>query len=165
MISEFNIFLMIILSGVFIGFCFDFYRIMRHQLRLNKVLTFMGDLLFSFLALFLIFYFAQRANFLELRFYVFGGSLLGLIIYLRFFSTGTKHLFAILLNLISKIKNSILGLLRMIYKGVAFILTSLMRIPYGILRWFALLLFRITQALGKESLFSVKRKIPRKPRQ
>lgn len=156
---------MIILSGVFVGFCFDFYRIVRWQVKLNKVLTGLGDLLFSFIALFLIYYFAQKANYLELRFYLFGGSLLGLILYLRFLSPGTKRLFSIFLGLLNKIKNIMLRMSRMIYKSVAFLLTLLMRVPYGILSWFALLLFRLTQSLGKESVLRIKRKMPKDPRQ
>jgi len=156
--------LIIILSGVFVGFCFDFYRIVRWQMGWNKFWTLLGDLLFSFIALFVIYYFAQKANFLELRFYLFGGSLLGLILYLRFLSPASKQLFGVLLSIVNGLKNVILRIWRTFFKGAVYLLTTLMRIPYAILCWFALLIFRLGEALGKESMTNVKRRLPKYPR-
>jgi hypothetical protein len=125
----------------------------------------MGDLLFSFIALLLIYYFAQKANYLELRFYLFGGALLGLLIYLRFFSLVSQRIFRIILKLLISYKNLVIGLITMVLKGIVRILTLLMSIPYGLLRWFSLLLFRMGEALGKESMTKVKARITKTPRQ
>mgnify|MGYP002407748843 CR=1 FL=1 len=147
------------------GFYFDFYRTVRWYIGLNRVLTFIGDLAFSFIALLLIYYFAQKANYLELRFYLFGGTLLGLLIYLRFFSPASKKLFRKILKLLTGYKNLVVGLIAIFFKGIARILTLLMSIPYGLLCWFSLLIFRMGEALGKESVTKVKARITKIPRQ
>lgn len=157
--------MMIILSGVFVGFCFDIYRIARWRLRFNKVLTFIGDLLFSFIALLLIYYFAQKANYLELRFYLYGASLLGLLLYLKFFSKSSKRLFNIVFSIFFFLKNLVVSIIAKFFYSLAFIFTQTMRIPYGILRWFALLLYRIGEALGKDTATKVKARISKTPRQ
>jgi len=157
--------LMIILSGVFVGFCFDIYRIARWRLRFNKVLTFIGDLLFSFIALLLIYYCAQKANYLEFRFYLYGASLLGLLLYLKFFSKSSKRMFNILFSIFFFLKNLVVSIIAKIFYSIAFILTQMMRIPYGLLRWFAMLLYRIGEALGRESVTKVKGRISKTPRQ
>lgn len=152
--SEFSVFILITLSGIFVGFCFDIYRIIRWQLGLNRVLTFIGDLLFSFIAILIIFYFAQKANYLEMRFYLFGGALLGLLIYLQFWSSASKKLFKAVLRVITNLKNLLVGIILFICKSLVRFLTLLMSVPYGLLRWFALLLFRMGEAL-----------LPRHPKQ
>jgi len=132
---------------------------------LNKVLTFIGDVLFSLFALFVIFYFAQKANYLELRFYLFAGALLGLIIYLHFFSNTSKKLFKELLKIIICTKNLIVGTIIMFFQGVAHSLILMMRIPYGVLKWFSMLIFRIGEALGKESVTIVKGRMTKHPKE
>lgn len=148
-----------------VGFCFDIYRIARWRLRFNKVLTFIGDLLFALIALLLIYYCAQKANYLELRFYLYGASLLGLLLYLKFFSPSTKRVFNILFNIFFFLRNFFVGIIVRIFYSLAFILTQIMRIPYGILRWLAMLLFRIGEALSRESVTKVKARISKTPRQ
>jgi len=147
-----------------IGLCFDFYRITRWKVGFNKFFTFIGDLFFSLIALLIIYYLAQKANFLEWRFYLFAGSLLGLIIYLCFFSRFFKKLFKNIYNLIFKLFNLIGKMFYMTGKGIALFLTALMSIPYQILRWFGLLLFRIGEQLSRETILKVKGIITRNPK-
>jgi spore cortex biosynthesis protein YabQ len=147
-----------------VGLCFDFYRLVRWRLRLSKVLTFITDLLFSFASLLVIFYFAQKANFLELRFYLFGGCFLGLILYLRFISPASQSVFNIILSLIAGFKKIVYRGIRSFFHACFTILALFMSIPYGILRWFSLLIFRVGEALGKESATKVKTRITKFPR-
>ncbi|NLI90657.1 MAG: spore cortex biosynthesis protein YabQ [Peptococcaceae bacterium] len=162
--SEFAVLLIIVFSGVLVGLCFDFYRIARWRIGLNKIFTFITDLIFSCVALFLIYFFAQKANFLELRFYLFGGCFIGLMIYLRFFSPGSKQLFNFLFDVIAGFKNLIVKLILTLFCGGQAVLTIMMSIPYGILRWGSLLIFRMGEALGKESVTKVKGRISNIPR-
>lgn len=157
--------IILLLSGVFVGFCFDFYRIIRWHFGINKILTFIGDLLFSLIALLVVFHFAQKANYLELRFYLFGGTLIGLLLYLRLFSPASKRLFKGLLRFLTGFKNLVIGIIATFFKGIIRVLTTLMSIPYGILRWFSILLFRFGEAIGKESVTKVKGKITKTPRE
>lgn len=131
----------------------------------NKVLTFIGDLFFSIIALLVIYYFAQMANYLELRFYLFLGTLLGLLFYLRFLSKSSKRLFDIILRTVLYMKSILTKMIVQTFRTLIKILTILMRVPYGLLNWFALLLFRFGEALGKESVTKVKGRITKTPRQ
>lgn len=164
-ISEFGVLLIIIFSGVFVGFCFDFYRIVRWRMGFSKVLTFIGDLFFSIISLLVIYYCAQMANYLELRFYLFLGSLVGLLFYLRFLSKSSKRLFDMILRTVLYIKAIVIKLIMNTFKTTIEVLTILMSVPYGILNWFALLLFRFGEALGKESVTKVRGRITKTPRQ
>lgn len=147
------------------GVCFDFYRILRWRIGLNRFLTFLGDLLFSLLALFIIFAFAQKANYLELRFYLFGGSLLGLLLYLKFVSKITKTIINGIISFIVGTRNFILGMIAAFCRSSIDFLTLLMSIPYGLLRWLSILLYRIGEAFGKESITKIKNRIPKTPRE
>jgi spore cortex biosynthesis protein YabQ len=148
-----------------VGLGFDFYRIVRWQLGLNKVFTLLGDLLFSLAALLVIFFFAQKANYLEFRFYLFGATLLGLILYLRLFSPVFKKLFSRILKLIGLLGNLISKVIKGFFAGIARMLVALMSIPYGILCWFSLLLYRLLEALGRESVTKVKGRLTKTPRE
>lgn len=156
--------IMLGLSGAFAGLCFDFYRIVRYRLGLNKVLTFIGDLFFSLAALIIIYIFAQKANFLELRFYLFAASLLGLLIYLRICSRAIKKIYIVLLDIIEKIKDLFIQVIIFIYRGICVFIASLMRVPYGLLRWLGLLLFRMGEAVGRESAVKIKKRGTKLPR-
>jgi len=49
--------------------------------------------------------------------------------------------------------------------GVTNILTLMMAVPYGILRWSGLLFFRIGEAIAKESATKVRARITKNPKQ
>ncbi|NLP43041.1 MAG: spore cortex biosynthesis protein YabQ [Peptococcaceae bacterium] len=156
---------MVTLSGVAVGIFFDFYRIVRWQLGLNKFLTFIGDIFFSCAAVLIIYYFAQKANYLELRFYLFLGSLLGLLLYLRILSSPVKKLIIYLIRGLVTLKNLLKRALIFVFSGIARLLTLFMSVPYGLLRWFSLLLFRILEALWREIKAGLKIKIPKRPKE
>ena len=52
-----------------------------------------------------------------------------------------------------------------IITGVARLLTCLMSFPYGVLRWLALLFFRIVEAMGKDTYSKVRTRIGKTPRE
>ncbi len=132
---------------------------------LNKILTFLGDLFFSAASLLIIYYFAQKANYLQWRLYLFGGNLLGLIIYLYFFSSYITKIFNGLLELIVGLWNLMIKAVTAFGYGVTNILTLMMAVPYGILRWSGLLFFRIGEAIAKESATKVRARITKNPKQ
>ncbi|KUO60524.1 MAG: hypothetical protein APF84_06620 [Gracilibacter sp. BRH_c7a] len=137
----------------------------RWRIGLNRISTLIGDLFFSIIALLVLFYFAQTANYLELRFYLFGGSLLGLLLYLRFISRQVKWTINKILSLIAMIFESLFKAIGSIITGVARLLTCLMSFPYGVLRWLALLFFRIVEAMGKDTYSKVRTRIGKTPRE
>ncbi len=137
----------------------------RWRTGLNRISTLIGDLFFSIFSVFVIFYFAQKANYLELRFYLFGGSLLGLLLYLRFISRQVKQLINKILSMIVFIFRTLFSTLASLVTGLNRLLTYTMSFPYRILRWVALLFFRMGQAIGKDILSRVTLKIGKTPRE
>lgn len=145
------------------GFCFDFYRILRWRFRISKILTFIGDLLFSLFSLLILFYFAQKANYLELRFYLFGGILIGLLLYLRLLSNSSKKLFTIVITLTARLITMIAGIILQVVKGFCKLLALIMSIPYGFLSWFSILIYRIGEALGKNMAGKIRERMDKSP--
>ncbi|WP_407314627.1 spore cortex biosynthesis protein YabQ [Desulfosporosinus sp. SB140] len=137
--SEFVTFFWVIAAGAMVGIVFDFFRTFRRWQGWGPVITFGGDILFSLIAMVILYRLFARANALAFRFYNIWGSLLGLILYLRFFS---RYLIRGYFELYQLIEN----LLKLLYRGVLIPiqgLVLLMRPPYAILRWFSLLFYRI----------------------
>ncbi len=105
------------------------------------MLTFVGDVAFSLGALFLLFDFFLRANYLAFRFYVLWGSLLGLFLYLRLFSRTVIRLLLRMLDMLRWVVNGLSKLLLVPVHGLMY----MMRFPYAVLRWFSMLVFRVTE--------------------
>ena len=126
-----------------IGLSFDVYRSIRHWFGWGPILTFGGDIIFSLGALFLFLYFLEKANGLAFRFYVFWGSLLGLLFYLRLFSRTVTRLLLKSFDLVLAILRFDLHLLEFPYRG----LRLLMRPFYAVLRWASMLMFRLSEAV------------------
>lgn len=137
--------------------CFDLYRILRRRIGFGRILTFLSDLSFSLVSAAIIFYCAHKANYLEFRFYLFGGSLLGLLIYLRFFSPIIKRVYIKVINIITRIFSFIRKIINSFFGIIVYLLTYLMSYPYRLLRWFALLVFRLGQALTYDTMLKIKR--------
>jgi len=123
-----------------VGVTFDFYRALRKQLKWGQGLTWAGDVLFSLTALLILLLSFQKANFLTFRFYLFGGSLLGLIIYLSFFSKGLRRLFYYLFVFVASIARVVGLLLQIPWR----LIVILMRPPYAVVRWVSMLLYRMS---------------------
>jgi spore cortex biosynthesis protein YabQ len=135
-------------AGATVGLVFDFYRTFRRWQGLRGVLTFIGDLLFSLVALYILFRFFERANALAFRFYIIWGSLLGLVIYLRLFSRFVVRFFFGLYQFISYLAGLIHRGIKIPIRGIVLI----MRPPYAVLRWLSLLLYRIGEYILIEPL-------------
>jgi len=134
-------------------------------MKLNKFLTFLGDLFFSLVALAIIYYLAQKANYLEWRFYLFAGSLLGLIIYLCLLSRYITRLFNKFLDYIVCLIKFVINLFKKVCRAIIQVIAFFMAFPYGILRWLGLLLFRMGESLAQDSVTIVRGRINRRPKQ
>lgn len=83
---QFNSFLILFLSGMFLGGFFDLYRVFRSTIRVNRVIDNLGDLIFWFLSLLLMGPLFYWSTWLELRFYVWLALGAGLLLYFTVFS-------------------------------------------------------------------------------
>jgi len=130
-------------AGVAVGLVYDIYRSLRQWLGWGKVLTIIGDVLFSAVALFLLLKFFLRANHLDFRLYIVWGSLLGLFLYMR---TLSKYILSLLFGSYRLLQICLDFILKLLKIPVR-VLVVLMGPPYALLRWFSLLLYRIGEAL------------------
>lgn len=134
------------------GLVFDFYRSFRRWKNWGNVLTFIGDVLFSLIAMVILFYYFERANALDFRFYIIWGSLLGLGIYLRLFSRVVLGAFFGFYRFIS-------FLITLIQRGIQIPIRGLvliMRPPYAVLQWLSILLYRIGEVILLRRIVNLK---------
>lgn len=136
------------------GFVFDFYRSFRRWQDFGHILTFVGDVIFSLVAVVILFNFFKRANALDFRFYIIWGSLLGLGLYLKLFSHFTLRAFFGFYRLITFITKVIHKSVKIPIRG----LEIMMRPPYAILCWLSLLLYRIGELVFLKRLVQMKRR-------
>lgn len=103
--SQIYAFCVTVLTGFLLGIFFDMYRVLRGVIRPRGIITHLGDLLFWFISTGFIFLLLLFGNWGEIRFYVFVGVALGVMVYLRWFSRMTVRLLALLLKVMIFIKN------------------------------------------------------------
>ncbi|WP_261487503.1 spore cortex biosynthesis protein YabQ [Acididesulfobacillus acetoxydans] len=152
--SDFSALAWVLLSGMFVGFVFDWYRTLRRWRGWGPALTFAGDILFSSLALLLLAFFLQRANFLAFRLYAFIGVVVGLLLYLRILSRKVTH-FAL------RSYGVFDGMSRLVGSAIAQMIGAvawLMHPFYEVLSWLSILLYRFGQAVFLEAARSGRRK-------
>jgi len=117
--------------------------------------TFVGDIVFSFVALTILFWFFEKANALAFRSYIMWGSLLGLVLYLRLLSRFSVRGFFGIYGILTYFA-------RLIQKGIKIPIRGLfmlMRPPYAMLRWFSLLVYRITEVILFEPIMGLKKRM------
>ena len=134
---------------------FDFYRSFRRWQDFGQILTFIGDVVFSLIAMVILFNFFERANALDFRFYIIWGSLLGLGLYLKILSRFTLRAFFGFYRFIS-------FLTRLIHRGIKIPIKGLilvMRPPYAILHWLSLLLYRIGEVILLKRVIRIKKRL------
>lgn len=117
MLSQVQIFIIFILNGIIIGLVFDLFRILRLTFKTKDVITYIEDVLFWLITALILLYSIFKFNNGELRFYIFFGIFIGVLMYLLCFS---KTFIAISVGLIHFIKKivyySIIKPLIFIYK-------------------------------------------------
>lgn len=109
---QFFTFLNMIIVGMIIGVFFDLYQVLRGKSNPKRLVTDLFDILFSLLAVIIIFSALLYSNNGQVRVYVFGGVIVGLIIYYWLISKFVVKLWVKLVNIISwlvvKIKNLVI---------------------------------------------------------
>lgn len=84
--EQLKLFILTIASGFFLVFCYNVYQVIRNILKLKKTGTIIGDFLFWLILTPLVFIFLFPGNQGEIRFFIFFGLILGILLYLKFFS-------------------------------------------------------------------------------
>lgn len=92
LLDQFYYFALTIMIGMIAGFCYDLYKVTRGTLRLRRIGTALGDVLFWLVLTGVVFVLLLLGNWGEVRLYVFLGLVLGAVIYLNFFSRGSTSI-------------------------------------------------------------------------
>jgi len=96
------LFLVFSLTGVIIGFLFDFFRILRKAIKTPNIITYIEDILFWILTGLIILFNIWYFNDGEIRIYMFLGIIIGLLIYMSTLSKPIIHIFSKILQLVIK---------------------------------------------------------------
>jgi len=97
---EFYIFLNSIYAGLISGIVYDLYRVIRYCFKPKRIATLIEDFLFWLGIGLIFFYIINKANWGQLRGYIFFGFFIGGLMYLKVLS---KVLFPLLLKLFNKV--------------------------------------------------------------
>ena len=124
-LQEIYIFIIFILIGSIVGIIFDLFRILRKSFETRDKVTYIEDISFCLIAgiiiLFSIFKFASG----EIRFYIFVGILIGIIIYML---TLSKIFIKCNVYIIEKIKNIIFVIFKIIKIPINYVIKMFVKI-------------------------------------
>ena len=112
-INQAYLFLIFTLNGMFIGFLFDFFRILRKIFKTKNLITYIEDILFWILTGISIIFCMYKFSDGSLRLFMFLGLIFGIIIYMLTFS---KIIMKIFVKLINIVKTFVITPLKFIYK-------------------------------------------------
>lgn len=96
------LFLIFTLDGFIIGLVYDFFRILRKSFKTSNLVTYIEDIVFWILTGFLILYSIFTFNNGEIRFFMFLGITIGIVLYMLMLS---NYLIKINISIIKTIKN------------------------------------------------------------
>lgn len=111
-VQQAYIFLIFILNGILIGIVFDIFRILRKSFKTSDVITYIEDVIFWVMTGLITLYFLFTFNNGEIRFYIFVGIILGIIIYMLSIS---KYFIKVNVTIITFLKNVIGKVVSILY--------------------------------------------------
>ncbi len=162
LLGQARAFFMTIGIGAVAAFGYDYYRAFRQACRLKKFSTFLGDLFFWLITTAMVFALLLRANWGEMRMYVFLGLGLGALLYFHLFSKPVSRLIRIKFYMLNRLWHYFVLIISYIWYAVlapfrfVFLLISY---PF---RYCSLLLRKFSRGLkatGKKSGGVIKRGI------
>ena len=103
--NQANLFLIFVLNGIIIGFIFDFFRILRISFKTKDFVTYIEDFLFWVITGIILLYSIFIFNNGEIRFYMFLGVIIGIVLYILLIS---KYIIKINVSIIKIIKKIVI---------------------------------------------------------
>ena len=126
-VNKANLFLIFAINGVIIGLLFDIFRILRKSFKTSDIITIIEDILFWILTGFIILYSIFVFNNGQIRFFMFIGIFLGVMLYMLLLS---KYIIKVSVTIISIVKK----VLEFIFKILIFPIQSIYKITKNLLR-------------------------------
>lgn len=102
------LFLIFIVNGLIIGFLFDFFRILRKSFKTRDFITYLEDIAFWILTGFIVLYSIFVFNNGEIRFFIFLGIALGVVLYMTIFSNSIIKVSVFVISFIKNIVKKII---------------------------------------------------------
>lgn len=112
------LFLIFVLNGLLIGFLFDIFRILRISFKTKDFVTYIEDILFWIITGAIVLYSIFIFNNGEIRFFIFLGIIIGVILYITWFSTYIVKGSVEIINFIKKIFGFIFKILKTPFIGI-----------------------------------------------
>ena len=129
-INQAYLFFIFIVNGILIGILFDFFRILRKSFKTKDFVTYIEDILFWILTGFSILYFIFMFNNGEIRFFMFVAIGIGIILYMKIFSSVFIKINVNIINLLKKIFMTIIivpikFIKKIFFKPISFIFINI----------------------------------------
>ncbi|MCI8352650.1 MAG: spore cortex biosynthesis protein YabQ [Clostridia bacterium] len=121
------LFMMFIVNGVLIGILFDVFRILRKTFKTKDVITYIEDISFWILTGLLTLYFVFYYNDGEIRFYIFLGIILGILIYIL---TISKYIIKFSVTIINFVKGIINKVIKFVVYPLKLIINFIKKILF-----------------------------------
>lgn len=130
MSSQVTLFLLTVVLGIFIGFIFDIFRVIRKIIKHKDFFIFIEDTIYWLIVSFLMFYFMLNKNNGEIRFFSFIGVCIGMVLY---FYTISNWVINISITVISTIKKILAVILKIVISPIK-IIFNILKIPLNVLK-------------------------------
>ncbi|KPU42777.1 spore protein YabQ [Oxobacter pfennigii] len=101
--AQFTSLIISVFAGLSVGILFDIYRTINYYARPSKAFLYFMDLLFWVVTASVVFIILLNADFADLRIYTFFGMTLGIVVYIKLFSSYILKFFRFLIYSISKL--------------------------------------------------------------
>lgn len=121
------LFMMFIVNGVLIGFLFDIFRILRKTFKTNDIITYIEDISFWILTGLLTLYFVFYYNNGEIRFYIFLGIILGILVYIL---TISKYIIKFSVTIINFVKDTISKVIKFVFYPLKLVINFLRKLLF-----------------------------------
>lgn len=159
LLDQFYYFAFTVLIGVVAGFCYDLYKVTRGTLRLRKIGTALGDILFWIMLTGVVFTLLLVGNGGEVRLYVLIGLALGAVIYLNILSRSATSLLQFAFKTVHNIWQLFIRLITLLWRVICLPFRAVylvVAVPLGLV---AGLMGKISHKLFGKPLRSVKRSL------
>lgn len=119
--------MMFVINGILIGFLFDVFRILRKSFETKDIITYIEDVSFWMLSGGLTLYFIFYYNNGEIRFYIFLGIILGILIYML---TISKYIIKFSVTIINFIKGIINKVVKFVFYPLKLIINFVRKLLF-----------------------------------
>ncbi len=122
---QFITFFNMIVIGMGLAIIFDLYRILRGKTDLNNIIIDIFDIIFSLMSALILFVGLVYSNGGKVRYYIFGGVIIGVFIYYLLFSKFFIKIFIKIFNIIRLIYNKLKNIGLIFYKRLKSIIIKI----------------------------------------